>query len=75
MTNPKLHWKNTKGLCGLTSLGNTHFINCVLQAWSNIPSIKKIMKKINRGFILMGMSKSYPTKSHSIKYRRQKKYF
>lgn len=68
LTNPKVHWKSTKGLCGLHSFGNTDFINSVLQAWSNISAIKKIFKKMYKGFTLMGMNKNIPTRSNSLKF-------
>lgn len=68
LTNPKVHWKSTKGLCGLHSFGNTDFINSVLQAWSNISAIKKIFKKMFKGFTMMGMNKNLPTRSNSLKF-------
>ena len=71
MTNPKVHWKSTKGLCGINSLGNTNFINSVLQAWSNIPTIKKIFKKIYKAFVIMGVKKNFATKSDPLKYENK----
>ncbi|EGR29222.1 ubiquitin carboxyl-terminal hydrolase family protein, putative [Ichthyophthirius multifiliis] len=46
MSYPKSHWKSSKGKCGLINIGNTSFINSILQIFSNIPIFRKVFKKI-----------------------------
>ena len=67
ITNPKSHWKSNQGLCGLFNIGNTNFMNCILQILSATPSLKKFYVKIFNIFNENGTISENVPKSFSKK--------
>ena len=48
ITNSKSQTKNSKGICGLINIGNTNYINSLVQALTALPSIRIFFKSFHQ---------------------------